>query len=133
MSSNFDGRLTNGEKAEARRRRKREVLFWKLFREFIASAIFFGILFQYSFSNRDKNEYHYQTSLRKMFAPPFVNIEKAEDFWGWAINNLTTAFESDTYYNNVSSEMSRFGLKDLSSNIIGYVQLRQNRVEKGMF
>lgn len=132
-SSKHDGCLTESEKNEARKKRKREIMFWKLVRELIASAIFFGILFQYSFSNRDNREYGYQQSLRTMFSPGFEEIEQPEQFWDWAINDLATFFESADYYNNASTGMSSFGLKDLSSNIIGYVQLRQNRIGNGNF
>lgn len=130
-SSKHDGRLTESEKNEARKKRKREILFWKLVREFIASALFFGILFQYSFSNRDYREYSYQQSLRTLFSPAFDQVENPENFWNWAINDLASLFESAEYYNNEPTGMSRFGLKDLSSIIIGYVQMRQNRVGNG--
>lgn len=131
-NSHITGRLSAWELADARKKRIREVLFWKLLREFIGCAIFLGILYQYSFSNRDNTEYAYKHHLTRSLARKIDGITRIEHFWKWIIDDFTTQFDTkNSYYNNDTADVSQLSLRDLSSNIIGYVQLKQNRVEKG--
>ncbi len=124
---NNDGRMTAAELSTARKLRVREVLFWKLVREFCGLLVFFSILFQYSFSNRSSSEFAYQKHLRRMFAPRFESsrIMSYEGFWEWTCHDFLPIFHTQRAYNT-----NNFSLNDLTSNLIGYAQIRQNRVEK---
>lgn len=126
------GRLSPCEIAIARKKRVREVLFWKLVREFFGCAIFLGIIYQYSFSNMDFTHYGYQNSLRIHFDQNFGKIQTVQGFWTWIQDDFVPKFSVKQYYNNHSAEMGQFGVNDYVSNIIGYAQLRQNRAKEGL-
>ncbi len=125
---NAHGRLTASELSTARKLRVREVLFWKLVREIFGLVVFFGILFQYSFSNRSASEFAYQSHLRKMLATEFEPVRTPPQFWLWMRNEFLPIFNTKRpYYNrNLLGNTGRHSLKDLTSNVIGYAQVKKS-------
>ena len=62
-----DGRLLDWQIKEARKKRLREIMFWKLTKRLIGYLVFMSLLFIVTYSSRDPNLYNYKLTLDKFF------------------------------------------------------------------
>jgi polycystin 1L2 len=132
----------------AKRKRIEYVGIMRVLREILIYASFLWFLYIVTYSTSSNSTFSYQTSLKKQFVNPGVNMKKCQEnakycvkanledvdqasaFFYWAKETFAYGLRASRWYN----ENPQWGLagffNDYTSRIIGYGVLRQLRVKK---
>ena len=126
--------LLDHELEEARQKRLRELKFNRVLWEMAFYLMYFIVLIAIVYGNSHPRAFAYQNNLRKLFiepqnSPAFMDIEKSEDIWSWAIETLAVGLRAGTWYNGSQPYGFAGFINDYSSRMLGFATMRQVRVQ----
>jgi ABC-type multidrug transport system fused ATPase/permease subunit len=142
--------LSPHEVKVAKQNRIKNVTIQSIIREILVYISFLWILYVVTYSNAARSSYSYQTSLKRQFVDPFVDMRDCQrdaslcskealnsvktvgDFWLWARRTFAPGLRADRWYNDKPQWGLTGYFNDFSSRIIGYGMLRQIRIKQGI-
>lgn len=120
---------------EIRHKRMIEKKMNRALLEILIFGIFLFFVAVVSMQNKDRNSYHYQTTMSTYFKNEqfggitFNDITKVDEVWRWMQNVFNKSLDANTWYNgNKTINMSNH-VFDFSSVLIGNISVRQQRVK----